>query len=582
MRRCPMRWLALGGAILAVAIQAGSAPAADFGNLAIVGDSITQGGPTPSYRHPFWKHLVDGGIAAGTDYTFVGSQTGFYQSQSAGIAAGYRGETFANVHEGHWGWRAKWHNADEPLPAGRYDTANLGQGTIANWTGQAATFATTDAGVVAYTGSAAVPDTVVMMVGINDLGDGTDAATVESRIERMVQQYQAANGDVRIHVASPLPVGAGHGSAAAINPQVESLNTSLATAAAGWSTATSTVDYVDLRSGFNATQMTYDNVHPNHAGERVLAANLATALGVGPRDTSLGLERAAAADLTGQFNDFDALPGTTAGASLFRTGTMANFTDPTPGDSLISFASPTGQASYLQANWSLATGSAATVDVRLQMLDNGQADNNFVIWSDDGAGGAAAGFLRIFPDRTEWGYAGGAARLSLDFSDNTDAFHDFRVAADGGRYAVWRDGALLADGLLGDATAVAGNRLILGDFSSSGISTSALLDHAAFDTAAAVAVVPEPTTSAAGLSAVGAIAAWLTLLRRRAREVCLPAVGQSPPPGGGPLKARQATPACQRPPAGRYPVACPVARAPKHPKNPISVAAEETRSQWLQ
>jgi lysophospholipase L1-like esterase len=217
MKRYPMRWLALGVASLAVVILAGSGPAAEFGNLAIVGDSITQGGQTPSYRHPFWKHLVDNGIAAGTDYTFVGSQTGFYQSQSAGIAALYRGETFANVHEGHWGWRAKWHNADEPLPAGRYDTANLGQGTIANWTGQSATFATGDTGVVAYTGSAAVPDTVVMMVGIKDLGDGTSAADVEGRIARMVQQYQAANGDVRLHVASPLPVGAGHASAGTIN-----------------------------------------------------------------------------------------------------------------------------------------------------------------------------------------------------------------------------------------------------------------------------------------------------------------------------------------------------------------------------
>jgi hypothetical protein len=68
---------------------------------------------------------------------------------------------------------------------------------------------------------------------------------------------------------------------------------------------------------------------------------------------------------------------------------------------------------------------------------------------------------------------------------------------------------LLADGLLGDATAVAGNRRSLGDFSSSGSSTSALLDHAAFDTTAAVAVVPEPGTIAAGLGAAGAIAGWL-------------------------------------------------------------------------
>ncbi len=68
---------------VALAAWAGVSAAArgtGFGNLALVGDSITQGGSTPSYRHPLWKHLEDNGLVAGTDYTFVGSQTGFYQS----------------------------------------------------------------------------------------------------------------------------------------------------------------------------------------------------------------------------------------------------------------------------------------------------------------------------------------------------------------------------------------------------------------------------------------------------------------------------------------------------------------------
>jgi hypothetical protein len=103
----------------------------------------------------------------------------------------------------------------------------------------------------------------------------------------MVRQYQAANGNVRIHVAAPLPAGAGHASA-----------------------------------------------------------------------------------------------GTMAGAAFFRAGTTANVTDPTPGDSLISLASPTGRASYLQANWAWAKGTAVTVDVRLKMLDNGQADNTFLARRD--------------------------------------------------------------------------------------------------------------------------------------------------------------------------------------------------------
>ena len=509
-----VRGLLLAGWLLALGPTAGAAD--PLGRLALVGDSITQGGPTPSYRHAFWKHLVDNGLVEGSDFTFVGSQTGFYQNQSAGIAATYRGESFANVHEGHWGWRAKWLNADEPLPAGRYDTANLGSGTIANWTGQSTAFATSNAGTVAYTGTTSVPDTVVAMIGINDLADGSSAAEVSGRVERIVRQYQAANPNVRVYVAPPLPLSASHGSAGSVNPQVATLAGSLGTAAAGWSTAGSTVSVIDLAAGFEGTTMTYDSVHPNHAGERVIAANLASALGVGPRDASLGLARTAAADLGGVFNDFDALPGTSAGSSFFRTGTTGNFTDTTAGDSLVSLDSPVGQASYLRANWATGSNAAVTIDVRLQMLDNGRADNNFVIWSDDGAGGADAGFLRIFPDRLEWGYAS-ASRLTLDTSDNTDALHDFRVAYDGQGYAVWRDSALIADGLTGDATTSAANLLVLGDFSSSGISTAAVLDHAAYDISGAFAVVPEPGLLPPAACCLGLLAraGWRRMGRRK-------------------------------------------------------------------
>jgi hypothetical protein len=150
------------------------------------------------------------------------------------------------------------------------------------------------------------------------------------------------------------------------------------------------------------------------------------------------------------------------------------------------------------------------------MLDNGRADNNFVIWSDDGAGGADAGFLRIFPDRLEWGYAS-ASRLTLDTSDNTDALHDFRVAYDGQGYAVWRDSALIADGLAGDATTSAANLLVLGDFSSSGISTAAVLDHAAYDISGAFAVVPEPGLLPPAACCLGLLAraGWRRMGRRK-------------------------------------------------------------------
>ena len=50
--------------LMAVAMMTISSRGADFGTLALVGDLIIRGGPTPSYRHPFWTHLVDGGLTA--------------------------------------------------------------------------------------------------------------------------------------------------------------------------------------------------------------------------------------------------------------------------------------------------------------------------------------------------------------------------------------------------------------------------------------------------------------------------------------------------------------------------------------
>ena len=213
-------------------------PAADrdLGTVALVGDSITQGGPTPSYLYPFWKALVDAGLEHGRDYTFVGSQTGFYAGGKQAAAPDHSGRTFPNVHEGHWGWRAAWLAAAAPLPRGRHGQRNLGGGTVATWTGKAKTYATADHGELPFTGPVAVPDRVVLMIGINDLADGTPAAQVAGHIRTIVGLYEAANPAVRVHVCSVLPVGAKHAKAAVLNAQVKALDDLLARQARAWST----------------------------------------------------------------------------------------------------------------------------------------------------------------------------------------------------------------------------------------------------------------------------------------------------------------------------------------------------------
>lgn len=489
------------------------AEAQDFGDLVFVGDSLTQGGNVggyigPSYRYQLWKHAIDNGAM----YTPVGSITGAYQSVTP-FTPTHKSQSFVNVHEGHFGWRAFWSNGRIPLPAGRYNTNNLGQGTVENWTGQSTTFVTEDAPTTkTYTGTTYVPDTVVLKMGINDLAEtGALPTTTESDLQQIVEQYQAANPNVRVYVASVLPVSNNHASAATINPKVITLNTALSLSAAGWSTGNSTVSYIDVRNGFDATTMTTDNTHLNYAGERIVASNFATGLGIGARDNTIGLATREAPDLATEFNEMNALPDTTPGAPLFRVGT--GWSDPVPGDSLITLNEPSGgAASFLRSDWALDASEAYTIETRLQMVLDPTAAHDFVMWSDDGAGGAAAGFLRIYEDKTEWGFASGG-RLVLDVNSNTDAFHDFRVSFNGSTYAVWRDGLLIADGLAGDASTSAQDWLVLGNFTG-GESTHALVDYVGIETGVAYAV-PEPSSVA--MAACGAGALLMQRWRRRRR-----------------------------------------------------------------
>ena len=132
------------------------------------------------------------------------------------IAPAYGGQAFSNVHEGHWGWRAFWENGRTPLPASRR-SSNRGEGMILNWTGQVSPQQyelSSPGNLVAYpdpgasgtgnSGAIYTPDTVSIMIGINDLADGASATQVRDDIALMIDQLRVSNAAVRIHVAKVL------------------------------------------------------------------------------------------------------------------------------------------------------------------------------------------------------------------------------------------------------------------------------------------------------------------------------------------------------------------------------------------
>jgi lysophospholipase L1-like esterase len=100
-------------AVALVSIAALAAPlwgdAAQPIRVVCIGDSITQGRgdhsksgnawlPTDGWRYDFWKLSIDNNVPI----QFVGTEKEGFESTPT--YADYKGQTFNNLHEAHWGW----------------------------------------------------------------------------------------------------------------------------------------------------------------------------------------------------------------------------------------------------------------------------------------------------------------------------------------------------------------------------------------------------------------------------------------------------------------------------------------------
>ena len=181
----------------ASALSVASVPALadiDFGNIAFVGDSITQGaGPgnekpdkSLSYRYSLWKIFVSNGIA----WNPVGSMSTFLDGSSASSSQtpDFLGNVYDNTSEGHYGWRTyDFLNG----PDGR--NANSGSGKLSEWLVNTAYYPD------------GTPDTVTLLLGVNDLSYNKTVVETAANAKAIIQQYQAKNPNVNVHVFSVLP-----------------------------------------------------------------------------------------------------------------------------------------------------------------------------------------------------------------------------------------------------------------------------------------------------------------------------------------------------------------------------------------
>ena len=442
-----------------------------YGKLVFIGDSITQGGNGhPGYRYNVFSWLANKSVPidSTTGYKFTGSVTGAYQN-NAGTTTNVNGQAFENVHDGHYGWRVSWECARVALAAGRYNVNNLGSGTLLNWTGQSTTYATADAGTLTYTGTTYTPDTASIMIGINDLADGTAGTQVRNDIGTLIDQLRASNPNVRIFLNMVLHTNQG----ATRDTQVNTLNALLPALVADKNAASpdSPVWLMDADTGFTPATMTYDNVHPNATGEAYVGDRIAAALGIieTPMPTSTSgppphVESGAGA-FTTKFEGNEIWNGSAFVNGWGQYGTptksVVDSTDlrvvhPSTGAYSIGSSSTTAHPN----GWDAVNNGSWTFETRLKFNANA---NGFIIWLGTDTQRI---LVEIYGDRTQ-SYTNGTFRVAHNNLDG--AFHVFRIAHDAAnsKYHVWRDGTRLTPtaGVAYDQTA-ADSRMILGDYTS--------------------------------------------------------------------------------------------------------------------
>lgn len=488
------------GERFAQAFFANGTVARHYGKLVFIGDSITQGGngDHPGYRYQVFKRLAGQGVPidSANGYKFTGSVSG-PQTTPVLSTPNVNGQSFENVHEGHYGWRASWINGRVRLPANRRSN-NRGEGTLLNWTGQRAPQSYDISGpdlTVSYpdltasgtgnTGASYAPDTAVVMIGINDLADyvstggqgpAAAAATVRDDIATIIDQLRAANPAVRIHLNLVLPTN----QTQAMRDAVDALNALLPALATSESNVTSPVWIIDAATGLDPVAMTFDSIHPNATGEAYVGDRIAAALGI--------IEAASAPPpphLEGASSEFGSR---FEGNEIWNGSAYANgwaqfneLTESLPEPSDLRLVHPSTNGRWLEgtaAGWSALAGGSWTAEVRLKFDANA---NGFVLWFGTGSNRI---MVEVHGDHTQ-DYGGDV--FSVTHNNLDGSYHVFRVAHDAAnaRYHVWRDRVRLTPlggAAYDQAASPADSRLILGDYTSGtfGNGFDVTLDHVRF------------------------------------------------------------------------------------------------------
>ncbi len=307
-----MKWLPLlffAFASIGSSKQAGFTPTAELGNIMYVGDSITHGVDSASYRWPLFKIWVDNGIS----HREVGVNAGNWRG---GVPKNtpYGGATFLNVHSAISSERA-YEIAGRINKSGRLENSN-----IHDWLGLDESYK----GKRRIDPATQMPDTFIMLIGTNDTLSDSGKAGIHSCMEEkqqnllgarrgkawkregdlytIISAMRAANPGVRIAVCT-IPTwmsGRNNNDAPADYAAIERYNSLLKSWAKGHKVAVVEVNrgLVDVTRRDEkpfvgvASMFVRDRLHPSAQGDLIIAGNIAQQLGYAGR--TAGLPRKAA------------------------------------------------------------------------------------------------------------------------------------------------------------------------------------------------------------------------------------------------------------------------------------------------
>lgn len=477
----PLRSALLACSALFTTVASASVSDGNLGNVMYLGDSITHGINSSSWRWAMHKIFTDNGIS----YTEKGIMTG---NSSGGVASGtsYGGRVFQNVHSAAASARTyEIAGRADGLRYGRFGGSN-----IKNWLG----LSTEKTQGGAYTGQTFTgdntPDTFFLLVGTNDLLSDNDNSTLLQRLDGVTSQLlsdmdsivssiRTANSQANILVMT-IPCWTQHanGNSSETHQAVATYNESLKewgannadngvtliNINAGLIDVASSTPFYGVRSMFN--NPTADGLHPNTQGDLLIAGNLAKGMGYAGR--SAGQERKASHELGVNFGQTPVITQQTLTANGFTANNV------TVSDNTVNFSN--SGSSTLTYSWDASQGQnkGYTVDFTLR-LGNGATDgwdttNNFSLNLGNGT-------LNVNEAYIQWG---STILYSKDMSANADAIRVAYVKGDNANglnpgYYIW-----LGDVLIGEAQTAAGGSSSGLTFSYSG-TLDAILSNLALD-----------------------------------------------------------------------------------------------------